>query len=255
MTNGPCDTRSMDPLSSVFGSAADDYDKSRPGYPVEAVRWVLDGAATVADVGAGTGKLTQELRAVGAEVVAVDHDPAMLGRLEASLPGVPVLVGSAEHLPLEDASVDAVVFGQAWHWVDRERASREAARVLRPGGTLGLVWNIRDDRVPWVAAMTAAMGGSKAERLLAGEEGPQVAAPFGALEQQRWEWAEPATYESLAELARTRSVYIGGDHETRRRIDEAVADVLDTVPGLAASGAVELPYVTYAYRVKVHPVD
>ena len=117
----------------------------------------------VADVGAGTGKLTRAAVELGAEVVAVDPDPKMLAVLRENVHGVPTFVGSAESLPLPDASVDAVLLGQAWHWVEPRAGSAEVGRVLRSGGVLGLVWNIRDESVPWVARMTRIMHGSYAE--------------------------------------------------------------------------------------------
>jgi ubiquinone/menaquinone biosynthesis C-methylase UbiE len=100
----------------------------------------------VADVGAGTGKLTRVVAGLGAEVVAIDPDAAMLAELAARVPDVPTFVGTGERIPLTDASADAVVFGQAWHWVDPDAASAEVGRVLRPGGVLGLIWNVRDER-------------------------------------------------------------------------------------------------------------
>ena len=102
------------------------------------------------DLGAGTGKLTTRLVERGLDVVAVDPIPEMLELLSNSLPDTPALLGTAEEIPLPDDSVDAVLVAQAWHWFDTERAVKEVARVLRPGGRLGLVWNARDERLGWV---------------------------------------------------------------------------------------------------------
>ena len=99
----------------------------------------------VADVGAGTGKLTRAVAATGAEVVAIDPDPAMLATLRDAVPGVPTFLGTAEALPLPDAGLDAIVLGQAWHWVEPVAGSREVGRALRSGGVLGLIWNVRDE--------------------------------------------------------------------------------------------------------------
>lgn len=165
---------SEEEMARSFGSAAAVYETGRPDYPIQAVDWMLQPVVggerriRVADVGAGTGKLTRALQELGAEVVAVDPDPKMLETLRANVHAVPTFVGSAERLPLPDAGVDAVVLGQAWHWVDPVRGAAEAARVLRPGGVLGLVWNVRDDTVPWVARLTQIMHGSHAEQMLAG---------------------------------------------------------------------------------------
>ncbi len=233
-----------------FGVASDAYEAGRPEYPAEAVAWMLEGTeGTVLDLGAGTGKLTRGVLALGREAIAVDPDAAMLARLTAALPGVRAEVGSAEEIPLPDASVGAVVVGQAWHWVDVERASREVARVLAPGGALGLVWNLRDRREPWVAALTDAMHLAPGDALIE-SGGPTVGEPFGALEERRFEWAQPMTRASLEAMVRSRSYYIAADDEGRAATEAQVAAVLDGVSGLAGGGSVDLPYVTVAYRVR-----
>jgi SAM-dependent methyltransferase len=143
-----------------FGAVADGYERLRPGYPAATVRWALgDAPLRVADVGAGTGKLTRVLRAAGHDVLAVEPDPLMRERLARALPGITVEAGSGEALPLATASVDAVTFAQAWHWVDPSRAVPEVARVLRPGGRLVLVWNLRDADAPFSRAVRDTVAG------------------------------------------------------------------------------------------------
>lgn len=141
-----------------FGRSADAYERGRPGYPDEAVGLLaevldLGPGRRVVDVGAGTGKLTRALAGTGSEVVAVEPVAAMRRRLAEALPGVDLRDGTAEQLPLDAAEVDAVVAGQAFHWFASHATLAEFARVLRPGGCLGLVWNSRDGRVPWVARL------------------------------------------------------------------------------------------------------
>lgn len=144
----------------AFGAYADRYERHRPEYPVTAVQWILRPLATwtaplrVVDGGAGTGKLTRLLAAEGHDVLAVDPDPLMLARLREAVPGVPTAEGTGESLPLDDASVDAVMFAQSWHWVDRERGVLELARVLRPGGVAGIMWNLRDRDDPFQAELS-----------------------------------------------------------------------------------------------------
>jgi SAM-dependent methyltransferase len=145
-----------------FSQAALSYGRGRPGYPDELVAWLrqtlwLGPQKTVVDLGAGTGKFSQLLLRTGADVIAVEPIDAMRSQLLQSLPGLSALAGTAQSLPLEDASVDAVVCAQAFHWFANRQALQEIHRVLRPGGKLGLVWNVRDESVDWVAAITAIM--------------------------------------------------------------------------------------------------
>ncbi|WP_062387485.1 class I SAM-dependent methyltransferase [Demequina iriomotensis] len=242
----------MTERSLSFGKAAADYAKGRPGYPLEAVDWLLEGVrGRVLDLGAGTGKLTEAIhRCRHAEVIAVDPDPVMLATLEAHVPRVATRLGRAEEIPLEDASVDAVVMGQAWHWVDPDTAAREIARVLAPGGVLGLIWNIRDERSDWVAALSRAVGHSSAETMLAAGP-PRVGAPFGPLESRELAWRRPITIDGLRALVRSRSNYITGTEAYRADLDAALEHLISLTPELAGDGEHAMPYVTYAYRTRV----
>jgi SAM-dependent methyltransferase len=239
-------------MSRSFGSAASVYESGRPEYPADPVGWLLaparrDGhSLRVADVGAGTGKLTRAIVEAGAEVVAIDPDAEMLGVLRENVRRVPTFVGTAESLPLPDASLDAVVLGQAWHWVDPVPASAEVARVLRPGGVLGLIWNVRDDDEPWVRRLTAIMHGSRAEEMMA-EGGPTVAEPFIGVEARWWRWTRPMTRDALFDMARSRSYIITAPPDERERIEAGLAELFDEL-GAVGDATVDLPYVTRAYR-------
>jgi SAM-dependent methyltransferase len=155
---------SVDPLAACgFGTAglAEQYERARPSYPAEAVALLtrelaLGPGRRVLDLAAGTGKLTRLLVGTGADVVAVEPLASMRGAFTAMLPGVEILDGTAESIPLPDASVEAVTAAQAFHWFEPGRALAEIARVLRPGGGLAMVWNEQDGSVPWVAALGAA---------------------------------------------------------------------------------------------------
>ncbi|WP_432494174.1 class I SAM-dependent methyltransferase [Kineococcus auxinigenes] len=231
-----------------FGEAAAVYERARPGYPDEALDWVLPpGARRVLDLGAGTGKLTRLLLARGLEVVAVEPTAGMREQFTAVLPDVEVLDGTGEDLPLPDGSVDAVVAGQSWHWVDPERAAPEVARVLRPGGTLGLLWNVRDPSVDWVARLDRTLPGAGEEHL--GSLAPRVGPPFGPVERYDVRWSRPTSVEGLLELTMSRSWVITLDEAGRRAVLDDVRR--QAQERLDAVGSLELPYVTRCSRTKL----
>jgi len=137
-----------------FSDAAD-YEAARPSYPPEAVAWFIEHlriapGARVVDLAAGTGKLTRLLQPTGADLVAAEPVAGMRDAFRAAVPGIPLVACTAEQLAFRDGSLDAVTVAQAFHWFDHERAIAELARVVRPGGRVGLVWNARDRSVEWV---------------------------------------------------------------------------------------------------------
>jgi len=146
---------SLQPGALGFDSGARAYERSRPSYPREAVDWLaaaleIGRSSRVVDLGAGTGKFT---RLLPVPAVAVEPIEGMRRQFVSAVPGVPVIAGVAEAIPLADESVDAVTVAQAFHWFDTDKSLAEIRRVLRPRGRLGLVWNRRDESVPWVARL------------------------------------------------------------------------------------------------------
>jgi SAM-dependent methyltransferase len=151
-----------DVAAQGFGAGADAYERGRPSYPPDAVAWLVDAlrvgaGSTLVDLAAGTGKLTRLLAPTGAWIVAVEPVDEMRQLLRATQPGVAALAAAAEALPFAAASVDAVTVAQAFHWFDADAAFAELARVLRPGGRVGLVWNARDRNVDWVRELWSIM--------------------------------------------------------------------------------------------------
>lgn len=145
--------------ANSFGPAAEIYERGRPPYPEEALDWLLPAVRPrVLDLGAGTGKLTRQVHARGLEITAVDPSDGMLAELGRVLPAVKALIGSAEAIPVPNNAVDVVLVAQAWHWVDPAQAVPEVARVLSPGGRLGLIWNLRDEREDWVRRLGEIIG-------------------------------------------------------------------------------------------------
>jgi SAM-dependent methyltransferase len=140
-------------------AGAEAYERGRPSYPAAAVERIaseleLRPGRTVLDLAAGTGKLTRLLVPTGANVIAVEPVVEMRRELEQRVPGVVVLAGTAERMPLTDRFVDGVTVGQAFHWFKQDEALREIHRVLRPGGGVALIWNARDERQPLQAALS-----------------------------------------------------------------------------------------------------
>lgn len=232
-----------------FGAVADAYARVRPGYPVEAVRWILpSGAERVLDIGAGTGALTSVLVDEGVEVVAVEPDEEMRRVLAARVPRADVRAGRAEELPLEDASVDAVLGAQMWHWVETEAAVPEVARVLRPGGSLGLLWNLRDESVPWMAALGRVMHGEDVAGALDGRMQLPVWAPFDAPSRRQFPWRQELGREDLVDLVATRSHVQVMAADERQSVLANIRGLLDDHPDLAGRAVVEVPYVTACIR-------
>ncbi|MEU7175900.1 class I SAM-dependent methyltransferase [Micromonospora tulbaghiae] len=247
--------------STSFGAAATAYAEHRPDYARAALRWALEPApgARVLDLGAGTGKLTATLAEVSDDVTAVEPDPAMLAELRRTLPDVRALSGSAEAIPVPDASVDAVVAGNAMHWFDMAVAGPEIARVLSPGGVLAGLWNVVDDRVDWVAGL-AAVSGSAAigprdtpaswRAATAGMHLPKTGeARFGSPEQAEFPHGQRRTADSLvATLATRAGMLVMPEQELTETLDRIRA-YLASRPE-TADGEFTLPMLTCVLRVR-----
>lgn len=235
-----------DPTGRRFGEAAAAYERGRPEYPAAMVPWLLGGAPErVVDLGAGTGKLTRALVGLAASVVAVEPDPQMRRVLREQVPAAVVREGTGERIPLGDGEADAVVAGQAWHWVDPDRGAAEVARVLRPGGVLGLVWNDRDEDDAWVAALSDLL----VEFATSPDAGyvPRVGAPFGPLEQHEVRWTHAVPVDAVVDMVTSRSYVIALPGDRRGQLVHRVRALAEAAkdPG---TGLVPVPYVTRGYR-------
>lgn len=243
--------------ATSFGAAAAAYERGRPGYPPQAIDWLLPpGAARVLDLGAGTGKLARQLRDRGLDVIAVEPSDGMREQLRAAVPGVAVLAGTAEQIPLPGRSVDAVLVAQAWHWVDPAVAVPEVARVLTPGGRLGLLWNIRDEREEWVARLGALLGSARtspdsSDPSSVVSHSPPVGPPFGPVERRDFEWAHHLSPDALADMVASRSYVITLPAADRAALLGEVRELARTHPALAGAGEIALPYVTRCSRAEL----
>jgi SAM-dependent methyltransferase len=244
---------------SSFGTAAAAYAEHRPGYAEAAVRWALEPAASreplrVLDLAAGTGKLTATLVRLGVQVTAVEPDPAMLAELRRELGSVRSLAGRAEGIPLPDASVDAVLVGQAMHWFDLPRAIPEIARVLTPGGVLAALWNVDDDRTDWVAALAQISKGKSNVTLRRWRDGAAQArlaatgsGRFETPEVGEFENGQRRTVDSLVATIATHSNILVITEPERAQLLAQVRDFLHARPETAA-GEFVFPMVTAVLR-------
>jgi len=232
-----------DAAARGFSRSADAYDRARPDYPPAAVAWLaerlgLRPGRTVVDLAAGTGKLTRPLAATGAEVVAIEPVAEMRARIGDA--AARSLDGTAEAVPLPDASADAVTVAQAFHWFDGPAALAEIHRVLRPGGALALVWNRRPLEDPVHAAIERIIapyrGDAPAHRSGAWRAAFDATTLFGPLEERTFAHSRPHDADALADRVGSTSFVAALD-------DGPQADVIAAVRALAAEGPVELPYV------------
>ncbi|HTZ10598.1 MAG TPA: class I SAM-dependent methyltransferase [Acidimicrobiales bacterium] len=242
-----------------FGPVAAMYDRVRPGYPPDGVSWILEpttvgdpgrggrGRCRVVDLGAGTGALTRDLVARGHEVLAIEPDPRMRAVLETRVRGAEVRAGTAEDLPLDDGTADVVVGAQMWHWVDPGPAVAEVARVLRRGGTLGLMWNLRDEGVAWMREFGSVFGGDDVHRGAANVHLP-AGSPFTATAARDFRWSQELAPGDVVDLVATRSHVAVLPDEERAEVLERVTAFVASHPAVAGRGRVVVPYVTSCWR-------
>ena len=231
-----------------FGGVADSYDRGRPTYPREAAVWLTsEQPLSVLELGAGTGKLTQQLVALGHDVHATEPDEKMLALLAKNLPDIRVSQSSAEEIPSGDSSYDVVVSAQAFHWFDYDKALPEIARVLRPHGRLSLVWNQRDERIPWVKRLGAIIGTQDqlrdpAERLV----GSRL---FGDVEEASFKFWQVIDRSSIRDLVRSRSnVAVLSASQQEAKMAEVLAFYDDFGRGM---DGMQLPYAASCFRAQV----
>ncbi len=233
-----------------FGAVADAYDRGRPSYPRASAVWLTgERSLSVLEVGAGTGKLTRELVALGHDVHATDPDQDMLSRLSLAMPEVRVSQAPAEELPVADRSVDVVVGAQCFHWFDPERALPEIARVLRPGGRVAMTWAERDERIPWVRRLGVLLRGPR--------EGSEPDWPtvltgsglFGTVEQAVHPFWQTLDRDRLRDLVLSRSHVVALSEEEQAGRLAAALELYDGF-GRGHDG-MQLPYAARSWRASL----
>jgi SAM-dependent methyltransferase len=251
------------PAVRGFDRAADAYERARPGYPAEAVRFLgralgLRRGRTVVELGSGTGKFTRALAPLGAARVAVEPTAGMRAVFERTVPDVPLLDGTAEAIPLFDGFADAVVAAQAFHWFRPWPAVREIARVLRPGGGVGLVWNTRDESVDWSRRMSEifdrygwATPRTKHRRWRSAFD--DVRSPFLPIRQRTFRHFQSGSPAMFVDRVLSVSVIAVQPPAERRRIAEEFREVLRRDPLTRGRRTLTLPYRTEVYWTKLRP--
>ncbi len=239
-----------------FAANAGGYARGRPDYPPQLDGWLreavrLGPGKTVVDLGAGTGKFVPRLMTTGASIVAIEPVAEMRERLAADHPHVATRPGTADRMPLDDASVDAVVSAQAFHWFADAASMDEIARVLRPNGALAMIWNVRDESVPWVRRLTDLVAPYEGDvpRYHKGDwRRVFPAAGFGPLTSCRFPHAHVGTPEQVI-VDRFLSVsFIAALPEAERaQVAERLRRLIADEPSLAGRSTVSFPYETVAY--------
>ena len=239
-----------------FGAKADAYARGRPDYPPEVEAWLRDDLALGAgkkalDLGSGTGKFLPRLLATGAAVIAVEPVAAMRAQLTRHNPDVEAREGSAEQIPLDDGAVDAIVCAQSFHWFANTGALAEIRRVLKPGGVLGLIWNVRDQRVAWVAALTRIMAPDEAGIPRYDHQEWRKVFPaegFGPLRERHFPHAHSGPAQQVI-IDRVLSVsFIAAlPPMEQARVAQQVHALIAATPELAGKAEVTFPYDTAAF--------
>jgi len=239
-----------------FAAGADAYERGRPEYSQEAIDALVRELGVgpgkrVLDLAAGTGNLTRELAPSGAELVAVEPVAEMRAKVEALLPGVEALDGTAEAIPFPSHSVDAVVVGQAFHWFDGVPAVSEIRRVLKPDGALGLIWQARDPRLPWVERLDEiidrADDGHPRFRTMDWRRAFDRTALFEPLQSATFETIHRAGPETMVDRVASISYVAAMPAARRERVLDEVRELLATDPDTAGKDIVDLPYRAHVY--------
>jgi SAM-dependent methyltransferase len=237
-----------------FERGAVDYERGRPGYPQAAIALIahelrIAPGAVVVDLAAGTGKLTRALTGLGAELIAIEPVAGMREQLARAVPSVEVRDGTAEHMPLADCTVKAVLVAQAFHWFDIPAATAEIHRVLVKNGGLGVVRNEWDRSVDWIAELRALTDEhtGRRERDRSDEWRTALGATglFSPLQERVFDNPVRVSPPTLrARIASLSFVALLGD-QARAELLDAVSRLVEDRGLVAPDGMLDTPYRTH----------
>lgn len=239
-----------------FDRAGDSYERGRPEYPQESIEFLVNNlqinkSSVVVDLGAGTGKFTKFLIPFSNHVLAVEPVGGMRKKFASLYPDIKILIGSAEKIPIDDHSVDAVVVAQAFHWFDGPKALQEIHRVLKPKGKLGLIWNARDESMKWVSQMTRIIdpheGGAPRYKSMNWKKAFDSTTLFSKLNLQHFKYIQIGDVETIVDRVGSISFISALSKDDQSRVLNQVRELVITHPETKNSSEIKLPYRTDVY--------
>ena len=245
-----------------FNRGGDAYERGRPDYPHSAIKYLLEvlkleGDTQVVDLGAGSGKLTRILAQSDPGLVAIEPVDGMIQKFKSFLPDIPIYKGTAEAIPLPDSGADVVVSGQAFHWFKGEAALKEIHRVLKPGGMLALLWNVRDESLDWVAGLSRIINVFKGDAPRYGtfewKKPFDRADLFTPLEKRSFPFVQKGGAEMVVDRALSVSFISALPEKEREGVAHQVRELLASHPQIQGKTEFEIPYHTDVYWCQRKP--